>query len=138
MKEGGGLVGGTCEHCEDRAPSGPRQDSVRTLSGLCQDSVRTLSGLSGQLRELHKPGWAAMSRSPDPEALPAGRLLPFLLRMAAAIRDRGGASYDVTYSDPPPWGIVFSWQTSRSQPADLRSRRPPMRSRGWPTALASC
>ena len=56
MKEGGGLVGGTCEHCEDRAPSGPRQDSVRTLSGLCQDSVRTLSGLSGQLRELHKPG----------------------------------------------------------------------------------
>ena len=45
MKEGGGLVGGTCEHCEDRAPSGPRQDSVRTLSGLCQDSVRTLSGL---------------------------------------------------------------------------------------------
>ena len=57
VKEGGGLVGGTCEHCEDRAPSGPRQDSVRTLSGLCQDSVRTLSGLSGQLRELHKPGW---------------------------------------------------------------------------------
>ena len=57
MKEGGGLVGGTCEHCEDRAPSGPRQDSVRTLSGLCQDSVRTLSGLSGQLRELHKPGY---------------------------------------------------------------------------------
>ena len=56
MKEGGGLVGGTCEHCEDRAPSGPRQDSVRTLSGLCQASVRTLSGLSGQLRELHKPG----------------------------------------------------------------------------------
>ena len=56
MKEGGSLVGGTCEHCEDRAPSGPRQDSVRTLSGLCQDSVRTLSGLSGQLRELHKPG----------------------------------------------------------------------------------
>ena len=45
MKEGGGLVGGTCEHCEDRAPSGPRQDSVRTLSGLCQDYVRTLSGL---------------------------------------------------------------------------------------------
>ena len=45
VKEGGGLVGGTCEHCEDRAPSGPRQDSVRTLSGLCQDSVRTLSGL---------------------------------------------------------------------------------------------
>ena len=67
MKEGGSLFGGTCEHCEDRAPSGPRQDSVRTLSGLCQDSVRTLSGLcqdsvrtlsglSGQLRELHKPG----------------------------------------------------------------------------------
>ena len=28
-----------------------------TLSGLCQDSVRTLSGLSGQLRELHKPGF---------------------------------------------------------------------------------
>ena len=49
-------LGGTCEHCEDRAPSGPRQDSVRTLSGLCQDSVRTLSGLSGQLWELHKPG----------------------------------------------------------------------------------
>ena len=45
MKEGGSLVGGTCEHCEDRAPSGPRQDSVRTLSGLCQDSVKTLSGL---------------------------------------------------------------------------------------------
>ena len=45
VKEGGGLVGGTCEHCEDRAPSGPRQDSVRTLSGLCQDSVRTMSGL---------------------------------------------------------------------------------------------
>ena len=45
MKEGGSLFGGTCEHCEDRAPSGPRQDSVRTLSGL-----------SGQLRELHKPG----------------------------------------------------------------------------------
>ena len=45
MKEGGGLVGGTCEHCEDRAPSGPRQDSVRTLSGL-----------SGQVREVHKPG----------------------------------------------------------------------------------
>ena len=58
MKEGGGLVGGTCEHCEDRAPSGPRQDSVRTLSGLCQDSVRTLSGLSGQVREVHKPGFA--------------------------------------------------------------------------------
>ena len=57
MKEGGSLFGGTCEHCEDRAPSGPRQDSVRTLSGLCQDSVRTLSGLSGQLRELHKPGY---------------------------------------------------------------------------------
>ena len=57
MKEGGGLVGGTCEHCEDRAPSGPRQDSVRTLSGLCQDSVRTLSGLSGQVREVHKPGY---------------------------------------------------------------------------------
>ena len=45
MKEGGSLFGGTCEHCEDRAPSGPRQDSVRTLSGLCQDYVRTLSGL---------------------------------------------------------------------------------------------
>ena len=45
VKEGGGLVGGTCEHCEDRAPSGPRQDSVRTLSGLYQDYVRTLSGL---------------------------------------------------------------------------------------------
>ena len=57
MKEGGGLVGGTCEHCEDRAPSGPRQDSVRTLSGLCQDSVRTLSGLSGQVREVHTPGY---------------------------------------------------------------------------------
>jgi hypothetical protein len=45
VKEGGSLFGGTCEHCEDRAPSGPRQDSVRTLSGLCQDYVRTLSGL---------------------------------------------------------------------------------------------
>ena len=45
MKEGGSLFGGTCEHCEDRAPSGPRQDSVRTLSGLCQDYVRTMSGL---------------------------------------------------------------------------------------------
>ena len=63
MKEGGSLFGGTCEHCEDRAPSGPRQDSVRTLSGLCQDSVRTLSGLSGQLRELHKPGYFAHMRS---------------------------------------------------------------------------
>ena len=60
MKEGGSLFGGTCEHCEDRAPSGPRQDSVRTLSGLCQDYVRTLSGLSGQLRELHKPGWRCL------------------------------------------------------------------------------
>ena len=47
MKEGGGLVGGTCEHCEDRAPSGPRQDSVRTLSGLCQDSVRTVRTVAG-------------------------------------------------------------------------------------------
>ena len=63
MKEGGSLFGGTCEHCEDRAPSGPRQDSVRTLSGLCQDSVRTLSGLSGQLRELHKPGYSSNHRS---------------------------------------------------------------------------
>ena len=34
-----------------------RQDPARTLSGLCQDSVRTLSGLSGQVREVHKPGW---------------------------------------------------------------------------------
>ena len=42
MKEGGSLVGGPCESCEDRAPSGLRQDSVRTLSGLCQDSVRTV------------------------------------------------------------------------------------------------
>ena len=50
VKEGGGLVGGTCEHCEDRAPSGPRQDSVRTLSGL-----------SGQVREVHKPGSALIS-----------------------------------------------------------------------------
>ena len=62
MKEGGGLVGGTCEHCEDRAPSGPRQDSVRTLSGLCQDSVRTLSGLSGQVREVHKPGYRTQKK----------------------------------------------------------------------------
>ena len=51
MKEGGSLFGGTCEHCEDRAPSGPRQDSVRTLSGL-----------SGQLRELHKPGFIRLGR----------------------------------------------------------------------------
>ena len=66
MKEGGGLVGGTCEHCEDRAPSGPRQDSVRTLSGLCQDSVRTLSGLSGQVWEVHKPGWWSVTTPTRP------------------------------------------------------------------------
>ena len=66
MKEGGGLVGGTCEHCEDRAPSGPRQDSVRTLSGLCQDSVRTLSGLSGQVREVHKPGSVEVDNTASP------------------------------------------------------------------------
>ena len=69
VKEGGGLVGGTCEHCEDRAPSGPRQDSVRTLSGPCQDSVRTLSGLSGQVREVHKPGYRAISRTLAPAAV---------------------------------------------------------------------
>ena len=71
---------------------------------------------------------------------PSPRTEPWHVAHGSSRREKGEGrgGYDVTYSDPPPWGIVFSWQTSRSQPADLRSRRPPMRSRGWPTALASC
>ena len=58
VKEGGSLFGGTCEHCEDRAPSGPRQDSVRTLSGLCQDSVRTVrTGAGGPQTRLKLSFW---------------------------------------------------------------------------------
>ena len=49
MKEGGSLFGGTCEHCEDRAPSGPRQDSVRTLSGLCQDCQDSCGSSTNQV-----------------------------------------------------------------------------------------
>ena len=71
VKEGGGLVGGTCEHCEDRAPSGPRQDSVRTLSGLCQDSVRTVrTDVAGPQTRLRCAVSSFLQASGSPKKVP--------------------------------------------------------------------
>ena len=68
VKEGGSLVGGTCEHCEDRAPSGLRQDSIRTLSRLCQDSVSAVDAPRSSVGKVSCPsGQRTQVRTPVAE-----------------------------------------------------------------------
>ena len=74
-------------------------------------------------------------RSMADEERPVRRALVVLppRHMTAAPRH-----YDVTYSDPPFALLVFRTNPAPISAAILRSRRPPMRSRGSPTGRASC
>ena len=108
VKEGGGLVGGTCEHCEDRAPSGPRQDSVRTLSGL-----------SGQVREVHKPGCLAAAYRPSCNR--AARLL----QQNTTIPSTTAASSSGASTAPGPSTSTLGWSTTTT--LGTTSVRPPAR-----------
>ena len=51
---------------------------------------------------------------------------------------RGPAESRVRYLTPPRRTSRFSWQSCDLSPPSSAQRRPPMRSRGWPTARASC